>query len=218
MIWVDAPGSPIVALSNPSRPRVVKAVAIRFSPVLFEDCSSADKPWARATASASTSDGGGGAGGKSGKGSKITSPLPRMGGALSGNGVHFGHHDGKLLMRTDAVGLFHVQAVTMVERTWSDKDVFVPHLDRAAVYQFKRSPEVSGVVWDAEKLPFSAYTKPQAAALCHYHEGADRLKETSHRIPSKSKERRRNAATYARVSPAVLTAVERKVKQLMRMD
>jgi len=204
-----------------SRP---KAVAVRFSPVLFEDCSGADKPWARgssgttSTSSSSSSSSSSKASAKTDQSgaAKRSSGLPRMGGALSSNGVHFGHHDGKLLVRTDAVGLFHVQAVSHVEKSWSYKDVFVPHLDRAAVYQFKRSPEVSGVVWDAEKVPFPTYTKSQAAALCHYHQGAERLKETSHRIPFKSKEKKRNAASYAKVSSTVLAAVEKRYKERTR--
>lgn len=171
-----------------SRP---KAVAIRFQPVLFEDCSDVDTPWPK-VASGSTSK---------------PTVLPRIG-SLGGNGIPFGHHEGKLIVRTEAVGLFHLQAISLAEKGWSFKDVFVPHIDRAAIFQYKKSPEVSGVIWDAEEIPFAAYSKDRAAGLCHYHTGAEKLKETKHRIPFRSREKKRNAASYSKLSSALLLTVE----------
>ena len=59
-----------------------KAIAIRFLPVLFEDCSDLNTPLSQVVSSA------GGA----------VPLLPRLG-SLTSNGVHFGHHEGKMIMR-----------------------------------------------------------------------------------------------------------------------
>ena len=59
-----------------------KAVAIRFLPVLFEDCSDVNAPLTQTMSSMSDT----------------LSLLPRLG-SFTSNGVHFGHHEGKMIMR-----------------------------------------------------------------------------------------------------------------------
>ena len=111
-------------------------------------------------------------------------------------------------VRTDAVGLFHVNTITLVEKGWSEKVIFIPHIDRASIYQYKKSPEVSGNIWDAVSLPFTAYTDNEKNALCHSRTGSERLKMTKHRIPQKTKEKKRNPATYAKLNKDLLANIE----------
>ena len=95
-----------------------------------------------------------------------------------------------------------------MEKGWKEKDIFIPHIDRASIYQYKKSPEVSGNIWDAVKLPFAAYTNNEKNALCHSRTGSELLKMTKHRIPEKTKEKKRNPLTYAKLNKDLLASIE----------
>ena len=79
---VNVNSTSLVDFTNAVFASRTKAVAIRFLPVLFEDCSDVNTPLTQVVSSPIG-----------------TVPLlPRLG-SLSSNGVHFGHHEGKMIMR-----------------------------------------------------------------------------------------------------------------------
>jgi hypothetical protein len=169
-----------------------QASAIRISPVIVPDCTSSLRRSASTPLRASSSFTSSTNSGPPLQSSLYAHILPRL--YKHYDGLPFFSHEGKMIMRTDAVRMFFVHYLTLIERggPWKKKKQLIePKMTDAALLHFKVPAGVSGVIWGTQ-LPIQ---RVAVAEECARNYDANMLQD------------------YAQVSSNVLETLALKVKQ-----
>jgi len=122
-------------------------------------------------------------------GGRVSNVLPRFGRwQVARAGPEW---EGKLIMRTDAVGMFSTHYVTLVEKGPWDSGPYILSMDDAAILHYKLAPETSGSIYGAY-LPFKVGEVPRDCTTyspaSNRNETFVRRRLTSFIIPSLERE------------------------------
>jgi hypothetical protein len=105
------------------------------------------------------------------------SPLPRLG--VWDLSWRYEKHEAKLLMRTDAVGMFFVHYISLIEPGWEsspERTTVTLDLMQGAVFHYKYPASLANTLSDGQ-LPFTEHAFNDE---CHYYKGNANVGKTYH--------------------------------------